>query len=88
MVDRLLTMKGLDEAKHLIEQRIPERFRGRALYALGEAITMLTPAETEIEIEGGGSSWSSWWYVCPVCHTAIDRKDNYCRECGQAVITR
>lgn len=36
----------------------------------------------EMEIEGGGSSW---WYVCPECHGAIDRKDSFCRHCGQAV---
>ena len=35
-----------------------------------------------IEIEGGGSSW---WYVCPECHGAIDLKDRFCRYCGQAV---
>lgn len=34
------------------------------------------------EVEGGGSSW---WYVCPECHGAIDRQDHYCRHCGQAV---
>ena len=80
MVDRLLTMKGLDEAKHLIEKRIAPRFMGKAVYALGEAIAMLTPAE--MEVEGGGSTW---WYVCPVCHTAIDPNDKFCRQCGQAV---
>ena len=35
-----------------------------------------------IEMEGGGSSW---WYVCPECHGAIDRNDRFCRHCGQAV---
>jgi hypothetical protein len=36
----------------------------------------------EMEMEGGGSSW---WYVCPECHGAIDRGDRFCRHCGQAV---
>lgn len=36
----------------------------------------------EIEMEGGGSTW---WYVCPECHGAIDSRDHYCRHCGQAV---
>lgn len=36
----------------------------------------------EMEIEGGGSSW---WYVCPECHGAIDKADHFCRHCGQAV---
>ena len=34
------------------------------------------------EMEGGGSTW---WYVCPECHCAIDRDDHYCKHCGQAV---
>lgn len=34
----------------------------------------------EMEMEGGGSSW---WYVCKVCHTAVDQGDHYCRQCGQ-----
>ena len=34
------------------------------------------------EMEGGGSTW---WYICPECHGAIDRQDHFCRHCGQAV---
>lgn len=36
----------------------------------------------EMETEGGGSTW---WYVCPECHGAIDKQDGFCRHCGQAV---
>ena len=36
----------------------------------------------EMEIEGGGTTW---WHVCPECHGAIDRDDQYCKHCGQAV---
>ena len=36
----------------------------------------------EKEIEGGGSTW---WYVCPECHGAIDNRDHWCKHCGQAV---
>ena len=36
----------------------------------------------KMETEGGGSSW---WYVCPECHGAIDGADHYCKHCGQAV---
>jgi DnaJ-class molecular chaperone len=36
--------------------------------------------ELDLEIEGGGSSW---WYVCPECHGAVDRGDRWCRHCGQ-----
>ena len=34
----------------------------------------------EIEMEGGGTSW---WYVCPECHGAVDNHDAFCRHCGQ-----
>ena len=36
----------------------------------------------KIDVEGGGTSY---WFVCPECHGAIDRKDKFCRHCGQAV---
>ena len=36
----------------------------------------------EMETEGGESTW---WYVCPECHGAIDHRDRFCRHCGQAV---
>lgn len=36
----------------------------------------------EMELEGGGSTW---WYVCPECHGAIDRQDSFCKNCGQKV---
>lgn len=34
------------------------------------------------EIEGGGSTW---WYVCPECHGAVDTWDRFCKHCGQAL---
>lgn len=34
------------------------------------------------EVEGGGSSW---WYVCSECHSQIDSKDRYCRQCGRPI---
>lgn len=79
MVDHDLTAKGLHEAKCLIEDRVPLRYRGRALYALNEILEFLKPAEAEME----GDWKSTWWYVCGECHTAIDPKDHYCRECGK-----
>ena len=36
----------------------------------------------EMEIEGGNTTY---WNVCPECHGAIDKKDHFCRHCGQAV---
>ncbi len=47
-----------------------------------EAIKALRKDTVPAELEGGGSSW---WYVCGECHTAIDRIDNYCRECGKGI---
>lgn len=34
------------------------------------------------ETEGGGSSW---WQVGGECHTMIDTKDKFCRECGRKI---
>ncbi|MBQ1792887.1 MAG: hypothetical protein II008_22155 [Oscillospiraceae bacterium] len=36
----------------------------------------------EAELEGGGHTW---WYVCGECHTAIDTRDKFCRECGRRI---
>ena len=36
------------------------------------------------EIEGGGSTW---WYVCSECHTAVDKQDKYCRQCGKLFVS-
>ena len=36
----------------------------------------------EAELEGGGHTW---WYVCGECHTAIDPRDKFCRECGRRI---
>lgn len=56
-----------------------------------ETCLKLAEAEEEIlrgseaadaEIEGGGSTW---WYVCGECHTAIDPRDKYCKECGKRI---
>ena len=39
---------------------------------------------TEPEIEGDARA--TWWYVCGECHTAIDRCDKYCRQCGRVIL--
>ena len=52
---------------------------------VADAISLLKELKKkpqQIELEGGGSTW---WYVCPECHGAIDSKDHFCRHCGQAV---
>lgn len=38
----------------------------------------------EAEIEGDGRS--TWWYVCGECHTAINPRDKFCRECGRKIL--
>lgn len=54
--------------------------RSKTIREAAEALRRNIPQE--MEMEGGGSSW---WYVCPECHGAIDEKDRFCRHCGQAV---
>jgi hypothetical protein len=50
---------------------------------LAEAEDTLMAEQVPAELEGGGSSW---WYVCGECHTAIDPKDKFCRECGRRIL--
>lgn len=46
-----------------------------------KAREQLTPVPAETE----GDAKATWWYVCGECHTAIDKKDRYCRACGRQV---
>lgn len=41
--------------------------------------------QAPVEPEYEGDARSSWWWVCSECHTAIDTKDTYCRECGRKI---
>lgn len=34
------------------------------------------------EYEGGQPTW---FFVCGECHTALDPKDKFCRECGRRI---
>ncbi|MBO7709476.1 MAG: hypothetical protein J6S83_03345 [Lachnospiraceae bacterium] len=45
-----------------------------------EIVRQMSPKP--IEIEGGETTW---WYVCPECHGAVDNGDHFCRHCGQAI---
>ena len=55
----------------------------KAAEEIEKAITELKKQiPQEMELEGGGTTW---FYVCPECHGAIDSKDRFCRHCGQAV---
>ena len=52
--------------------------------ALMEAAHSVLQVRTaEAEIEGGGTNW---FFVCGECHTAIDAKDKYCRQCGREIV--
>ena len=46
-----------------------------------EAIEQMKPVQAEYE----GDSKSTWWYVCGECHTAIDSRDRFCRQCGRPI---
>ena len=37
----------------------------------------------DAEIEGSGHNY---FFVCGECHTALNPRDKYCRECGSLVI--
>ena len=70
-----------------IEQRESDNMQSFGCFKYSE--TLKTAADKlerqipqEMELEGGGTTW---WYVCPECHGAIDDRDKFCRHCGQAV---
>lgn len=88
MADRLKNTKA-----HLKTQiKAAEGMGSKWVYILtSEAEKCLELAEAEdtimgepvpAEIEGGGSTW---WNVCGECHTAIDTRDKFCRECGRRI---
>lgn len=52
--------------------------------AMENAVRLLRGTEAEAEFEGDGKS--TWWFVCGECHTALDTKDRFCRECGRKII--
>lgn len=49
MNDRLTVLKGLHEARCLLEDRVPARYRGKALEAVCDAIAMISSDKTLIE---------------------------------------
>ena len=66
---------------HIKESAKPRRCGMIEEQIQNDALALLKE-EVPAEIEGGGSSW---WYVCGECHTAIDKLDKYCRQCGRKV---
>ena len=65
MNDRLAVLKGLQEARCLLEDRVPARFRGKALQAVCDAILMLDARVMTIEeltsAQAGTVVWEEFW---------------------------
>ena len=75
---------SIEKARRLIEGRKEQGLDDYAIFeALTEANDALQVRQAEAEIEGGGHTW---FFVCGECHTAIDTKDKYCRECGREIV--
>ena len=62
--ERVALLKGLHEAECLLEDRVPVRFRGRALQAVRDAIKELTPWEPDCE-----GCTPDYKGQCEVCRT-------------------
>ena len=39
-----------------------------------------------VEAEYEGDARSTWWWVCGECHTPIEDKDKFCKECGRRIL--
>ena len=89
MPDREQVIKGLECEEYSEYARCNQcpyvQFHKCKTLLMRDALALLKEPQKkpqQIEMEGGGSTW---WYVCPECHGAIDRQDHFCRHCGQAV---
>ena len=51
---------------------------------LAEAEETIMEQAKPVPAEGEGDRWT-WYYVCGECHTCIDTRDKYCRECGRRI---
>ena len=51
---------------------------------LAEAEETIMEQAKPVPAEGEGDRWT-WYYVCGECHTGIDTRDKYCRECGRRI---
>lgn len=65
MNDRLSVLKGLHEAKCLLIDRVPERYRGKALQAVMDAIVMLDayviPVDKLKKLPVHSIVWEEFW---------------------------
>ena len=77
-------IKSVERARRLLEEKKEQGLDDYVLFeALTDANDGLQVRTAEAEMEGGGHTW---FFVCGECHTAIDSRDKYCRECGREII--
>lgn len=77
-------IKSVERARQMIENKQEQGLDDYVLLeALADAAGGLQLRTAEAEMEGGGHTW---FFVCGECHTAIDSKDRYCRQCGREII--
>lgn len=56
------------------------------LIALLENARDLLKEQEAVEAEYEGDARSTWWWVCGECHTTIEDKDKFCKECGRRIL--
>ena len=95
MPDREKVIKGLEVCR---DQNNPPGYRftscvddcpyhgnGCARKLKDDALAMLKEQEA-VEAEYEGDARSTWWWVCGECHTKIEDKDKFCKECGRRIL--
>ena len=83
-------LKDLDEqGKQLMKMAVEVRdiFPGLSytLFTTVETCRKAAARWKPVDADTEGDARSSWWYVCGECHTAIDSRDHYCRQCGRMI---
>lgn len=63
----------------------PYNGNGCARKLKDDALAMLKEQEP-VEPEYEGDARSTWWWVCGECHTTVEEKDKFCRECGRRIL--
>ena len=82
-MDNTEMVKGLYEAECLLTDRVPERYRGKALHAVVAAKERLAAEPVKFVVKHAT-------HFCGVCghHVAaigMNYKDKYCSQCGTPV---
>ena len=77
-------INSVERARRLIEEKKEQGLDDYVLFeALTDAADGLQVRTAEAEIEGGGQNC---FFVCGECHTILDTKDKFCRECGRKIV--